>query len=56
MKKISRFSIIGCIVSIILILVKTSQISKILAASSLLVFLAILLGTYKRGYDDVNEF
>ncbi len=56
MKKITRFAIIGSIVSMILILIKTSQISKILAASSLLVFLAILLGTYKKDYDDVKEF
>jgi hypothetical protein len=53
MKKIIRFAIIGSIVSMILILVKTSLMSKILAASSLLVFLVILFGTYKKGYDHV---
>lgn len=53
MKKITRFAIIGIFVSIILILVKTSHISKILAALSLLVFLVILFGTYKKRYEHV---
>ena len=47
MKRITQFSIIGGLVSIILLVFKSSQSSKILAATSLLVFIYIYFGTKK---------
>jgi hypothetical protein len=48
MTKIARFSILGGLISLILFVFKTSQSSKILAASAFLVFVIMFLGTYNK--------
>lgn len=54
MKKITRFSIFGCLFSIFLIIVKSNQTSKILAVSALIIFIYMFLGTYKKDDFDVK--
>jgi len=48
MTKISRFSILGGFISIILFVYNANQSSKILAASALLLFVIMFFGTYKK--------
>lgn len=48
MKKITRFSIIGSIISILLIIFKTDHTSKTLASVALVIFIVMFISTRQK--------